>query len=173
VTEKTHSLSAPSELTTTLPPAVVTTVVSEIQPGDPTLWRPQSFSEWEQLERAKTFLAAWSEQVADERALRRGYAKAIFGLISFQVFAVFGLLVAQGLGKVTLDISLLKVLLPSVLSEVFGLGYLVAKYLFSQPLRHSLDSLALGARQASTKSASAAGENPESSLQRGQPAPHT
>ena len=35
-------------------------------------------------------------------------------------------------------------MIPAVFTEVFGLGFLVTKYLFSQPLRHSLDTLVHG-----------------------------
>jgi hypothetical protein len=65
-------------------------------------------------------------------------------LITFQVVAVFALVVAQGLGALSLNVDLLKILLPSVLTEVFGLGFLVAKYLFNQPMRDSLNGLAAG-----------------------------
>lgn len=125
--------------------ANVTAVVGELQPGDPSVWHPQSYDEWERQERVTALLSAWTEQAKDERQLRRSYAKWIFGLITLQVVAVFGLLLALGMGRFELDVSMLKVVLPSVLGEVFGLGFVVAKYLFSQPIRHSLDSLVDGA----------------------------
>ena len=128
------------------PPTEVTAVIGEVRPGDPAMWHPQSYVEWEGQERTRTVLAAWKEQVADERGLRRSYAKAVLMLIAGQVLGVFALVVAQGLGRLHLDTPVLQVLLPSVLGEVFGLGSLVTKYLFNQSLRHSMDSLALGAR---------------------------
>lgn len=141
-----RSEGAQAHLGSGLAPQAVEAVFGEIHPGDPTVWRPQSFAEWEGQQRAKTFLKAWSDQVADERKLRRGFAIAIYCLIAGQVLGVFGIVVAQGLGKLSPDLRLLEILLPSVLGEVFGFGYLVTKYLFSQPLRASLDSLAMGAR---------------------------
>jgi hypothetical protein len=116
-------------------------VMGEVSPGAPDVWQPTSYMEWEAQQRTTTFLGAWSDQMRDERSLRRFCAKWIFILITIQVFAAFGVVVAQGLGWLTIDIGLLKVMVPSVLTEVFGLGFLVTKYLFSQPLRHSLDSL--------------------------------
>jgi hypothetical protein len=83
-----------------------------------------------------------------ERGLRTFTAKATFLLIVAQVVATFGLVAAQGLDWLQIDKGILQVLIPSVLTEVFGLGFLVTKYLFSQPLRHGLDSLVNGSRNA-------------------------
>jgi hypothetical protein len=85
--------------------------------------------------------------MSHERELRSFSAKCIFGLVVVQVVASFGLIIAEGAGRLAIDPSVLKVLIPSVLTEVFGLGYLVVKYLFNQPLRHGLDTLVTGARK--------------------------
>lgn len=126
-------------------PAAVARVVDELLPGDPSTWRPSSFDEWVARERTQAFLTAWSAQVVDERTLRRAWATWVFVLIACQTFGAFAVVLLQGYGLLTLDVSLLKVVLTSVFGEVFGLGYLVAKYLFSHSLRHSLDGLAQGA----------------------------
>ncbi|HEX8431551.1 MAG TPA: hypothetical protein VF625_09695, partial [Longimicrobium sp.] len=81
-------------------------------------------------------------------SLRTFSAKWIFVLIVVQVVATFALVIAQGVGWLQIDKEILQILIPSVLGEVFGLGFLVTKYLFSQPLRHGLDSLVEGARNA-------------------------
>ncbi len=149
MTEKLPDLvakAAPRSDIAQVAPPVALTIVDEIKPGDPSAWIPQSYEEWESQERTRTFLDAWSEQVRDERTLRRTCAKWIFGLIAFQVAGVFGLAISQGLNWLQLDVGLLKLLLPTILTNVFGLGFLVVKYLFSQPMRHSLDSLAAGAK---------------------------
>lgn len=125
-------------------------VIGEVNPGAPDVWQPTSYVEWEAQQRTTTFLGAWSDQMGDERSLRRFCSKWIFFLITIQVFAAFGVVIAQGLGWITIDIGLLKVLIPSVLTEVFGLGFVVTKYLFSQPLRHSLDSLVRKSRSTGT-----------------------
>ena len=127
-------------------PTVVTEVRGELIPKGADTWQPASYSEWEARERSKTFLAAWAEQMSHERSLRSFTAKSIFALIVAQVVATFSLVIAQGLGWLQVDRAILQVLIPSVLGEVFGLGFLVTKYLFSQPLRHGLDSLVEGAR---------------------------
>jgi hypothetical protein len=126
----------------------VSEVRGEISPSASDAWHPTSYAEWEARERAKTFLAAWSEQMSHERSLRTFSAKWIFALIVAQVVATFALVTAQGVGWLQIDKEVLQILIPSVLAEVFGLGLLVTKYLFSQPLRHGLDSLVEGARNA-------------------------
>ena len=125
-------------------PTTPASQLQEIEPGDPSVWQPQTFSEWEALEKTKTFLAAWTDQMVHERSLRSLAAKVIFGLIGAQVLGVFGVLALQGLDVLRLDIGVLQVLIPSVLADVFGLGFVVTKYLFSQPLRHGLDALVKG-----------------------------
>jgi hypothetical protein len=126
---------------TTAPGTASPTSITEISPGDPSVWQPKSFPEWEAREKAKTFLTAWTDQMVHERALRSLAAKVIFGLIGAQVLGVFGVVTFQGLGFLVIDVKVLQVLIPSVLADVFGLGFLVTKYLFSQPLRHGLDAL--------------------------------
>jgi hypothetical protein len=139
----------PSRTSASNLPSAVVEVRDEIAPSGPGLWQPTSYAEWESRERAKTFLVAWQEQMSHERSLRSFAAKAIFALIVVQVFATFGLVIAQGTGGLLIDKGILQVLIPSVLSEVFGLGFLVTKYLFSQPLRHGLDTLVNGSERAS------------------------
>lgn len=140
--------AAPSPVPPPSNPALVTEVRGEISPRGSDAWQPTSYREWEDRERAKTFLAAWSEQMSHERSLRSFSAKWIFALIVLQVVATFLLVLAQGLGWIEIDKQILQVLIPSVLAEVFGLGFLVVKYLFSQPLRHGLDSLVHGSHDA-------------------------
>ena len=69
-----------------------------------------------------------------ERGMRAFYAKLIFGLISFEVGCAFLLIFLNGLGYFEMDVGLLKILFPSVLAQVFGLGYLVTRYLFGKQL---------------------------------------
>lgn len=135
---------APREPGNQAPPMTPPTRLQEIEPGDPSVWQPQSFGEWEALEKTKTFLAAWTDQMVHERSLRSLAAKVIFGLIGAQVLGVFAVLALQGLDVLHLDVGVLQVLIPSVLGDVFGLGFVVTKYLFSQPLRHGLDALVKG-----------------------------
>lgn len=124
--------------------SVKATQIQEIEPGDPSVWQPQSFDEWAARERTQTFLVAWTEQTVHERALRSLAAKVIFGMIGAQVLGVFALVVLQGVAIIRLEVGVLQVLIPSVLADVFGLGFVVTKYLFSQPLRHGLDALVRG-----------------------------
>lgn len=128
-------------------PDAITKVGEELKPGSSDVWQPASFREWEGRERTRAFLAAWSEQMSHERELRSLSAKCIFALIATQTAAAFGIVVAQGAGVLIIDVRVLRILIPSVMAEVLGLGYLVVKYLFSQLLRHGLDSLITGARK--------------------------
>ena len=127
-----------------LPPQITPHSLTELKPGDPAVYQPKTFDEWVAREKTRTFLVTWTDQMVHERALRSLAAKTIFGLIGAQVVAVFAVLVLQGLAVVHLDVKVLQILIPSVLGDVFGLGYVVTKYLFSQPLRHSLDALVRG-----------------------------
>ena len=126
------------------PPRGVTEVTGEILPGSESTWQPASYAEWESRTRLTTVLEAWSAQMADERALRRKFAGWIFALITLQIVGAFGLVIAVGLDSLRVDPTVMKILLPSVFAEVFGLGLLVIKYLFSLPARQSLDGLAQG-----------------------------
>lgn len=120
----------------------------ELAQGDAAVWIPSSYQEWEARERTKTFLEAWLVQVKEEQPLRKMCARAVFGLIALQVVGAFGIVVLQGLKYLAIDVAVLQILLPSVFAEVFGLGLVVTKYLFSQSLRHGLDSLVKGAADA-------------------------
>jgi hypothetical protein len=129
-----------------VPPSSVAAVVGELSPTDPAAWLPASYDEWEAKRKTETVLGTWSDQMTHERRLRSIAAVSIFGLIVIQVIGVFALLVAQGLGRLHLDAGLLQIVVPSIFGEVFGLGFLVTKYLFNQALRHGLDSLIQGLR---------------------------
>lgn len=122
-------------------PILVGEISGEVQPGDGDVWQPNSFAEWQAAERTKTYLNAWSEQLAHERDLRSYWARMLFKLIAWQVAGTFVLVIGQGLGCFEFGQGVLQVLIPSVFGEVFGMGFIVVKYLFSQPLRHSLDAL--------------------------------
>lgn len=129
------------------PSGAILEVGKELVPGSPDVWQPTSFKEWEGQEKTRAFLTAWSQQMSHERDLRSFSAKCIFGLITLQVVAAFGIVIAQGIGLLALAPAVLQWLVPAVLTEVFGLGFLVVKYLFNQPLRHGLDSLVTGVRK--------------------------
>jgi len=136
--------SEPGRAPRPLPVQVTPDTLTELVPGDPTVYQPQNFNEYLAREKARTFLGAWTDQMVHERSLRSLAAKVIFGLIGGQVLAVFAVVVLQGLGDLKLDVKVMQILIPSVLGDVFGLGFVVTKYLFSQPLRHSLDGLVKG-----------------------------
>jgi hypothetical protein len=139
-----HTTTKSVEMAT---PTAIAEVGAELKPGSLEVWQPASFKEWEGRERTRAFLAAWSQQMSHERELRSLSAKCIFALITAQTAAAFSIVVAQGAGALIIDVNVLRILIPSVMAEVLGLGYLVVKYLFSQPLRHGLDSLITGARK--------------------------
>lgn len=125
-------------------PSIVAEVTGEITPGSAPVWQPGSYAEWESRARLTTSLAVWEAAATDERKMRRTFAAWIFTLITAQIVAGIGIVVANGLGRLHVDVEIAKLLIPSVVAEVLGLGYLVTKYLFSLPVRHSLDVLAHG-----------------------------
>src|SRR3989442_613489 len=90
-------------------PALPTSTLGEIAPGDPSVWQPQSFAEWEARVRTKTFLTAWTGQMVHERSLRSLAAKVIFGLIGAQVLGVFVIVALQGLDIICVEVRVLQV----------------------------------------------------------------
>lgn len=145
VPEPAGSAPAPPAARPSSRPSIVAEVTGEITPGSAPVWQPGSYAEWEARARLTTSLAVWEAQATDERKLRRTFAAWIFILITVQIVAGIGIVVANGLGRLHVDVEIAKLLIPSVVAEVLGLGYLVTKYLFSLPVRHSLDALAHGA----------------------------
>ncbi len=115
-------------------PKSVIDVLGEVKPQDGSSWEPNNFAEWEARERLQAFLRVWSQQTDDERKMRSLYAKMIFSLICVEVAFAFLLMILIGSEILHFDVNLLKVLFPSVLAQVFGLGYLVTRYLFGKQL---------------------------------------
>ncbi|MFH1982974.1 MAG: hypothetical protein ABIL58_14125 [Pseudomonadota bacterium] len=118
-------------------PEIISEVFSEVQEG---YWRPQTFEEWKQVQVSNAIISAWKEQQNSERQLRRRVANWIFSLISCQIAAVFMTLFLIGFGIISLTESMIKVLLPSVIAEIFGMGFIVVKYLFNNS-GHNIDKL--------------------------------
>src|SRR5665213_640812 len=102
------------------------------------LWNPQTFEEWAAQRRLIVFLDAWEAQANQERILRGRCAWMIFSLAGFQTIAGTVLLAAIGLGKLTIEVQFLKILFSALLTEVFGLFFLLTRYLFNQPSRQSM-----------------------------------
>ena len=71
------------------------------------------------------------QQQAQERSLRKKIGIWVFILITLQVTGVFGLVFLDACKLLMLNTDIVKFLIPSVLSEVFGLGFVVVKYLFN------------------------------------------
>jgi hypothetical protein len=107
-------------------PVYVEKITAELRPG---AWQPESLQEFLELQETTIFLEAWREQQKSERGLRKMIGIWVFCLISIQIFAIFGVVIWDG-GQRKLDASLVKFLIPSVLGEVFGMGFIVVKYLF-------------------------------------------
>lgn len=122
-------------------PTSVVDVLGEVKPLDGSSWEPNNFAEWEARERLQAYLRVWSQQADDERKMRSLYAKMIFSLICAEVAIAFVLMILIGADVLHFDVSLLKVLFPSVLAQVFGLGYLVTRYLFGKQLSLPISEL--------------------------------
>lgn len=119
-------------------PTIVKELVNEVKPGSLD-WVPQSAEEWIAVEKSKVFLDVWKGQQNQERGLREKYAHWVFVLISIQLVVVFGLVIFIGLKWLDFDDNIIEILIPSVISEIFGMGFLVVKYLFSKPSRSISD----------------------------------
>ncbi|MBY3413133.1 hypothetical protein V7796_12420 [Rhizobium laguerreae] len=122
-------------------PKSVVDVLDEVKPQDGSSWEPNNFAEWEARERLQAFLRVWSQQSDDEREMRSLYAKMIFTLICAEVAFAFLLIFLVGAGILHFEVTLLKVLFPSVLAQVFGLGYLVTRYLFGKQLTPPINEI--------------------------------
>jgi hypothetical protein len=60
----------------------------------------------------------------------------VFSLAVFQSLAAAMLLLGLGRSWLSLDPDFLKILFSALLAEVFGLFFVLARYLFNQPLRY-------------------------------------
>ena len=111
----------------TILPSIVKSVTDEVQLG---YWKPQNIEEWSEIQKTGAFLKAWGQQQDQERTLRKMIAIWVFILITLQVIGVFGLVVSDALKLIIIKVDIVKFLIPSVLGEVFGMGFVVVKYLF-------------------------------------------
>lgn len=118
---------SPGDKSTNLP-SFLASVIGEVESG---YWKPQSIEEWAVVQKTTAFLKAWVPQQAQERSLRKMIGIWVFILITLQVIGVFGLVVLDACKLLMLNADIVKFLIPSVLSEVFGLGFVVVKYLFN------------------------------------------
>lgn len=125
---------SPADKSTNLP-SFVTSVIGEV---DPEYWIPQSIEEWAEVQKTAAFLNAWVPQQAQERSLRKMIGIWVFILITLQVIGVFGLVVLDACKLLIINTDVVKFLIPSVLSEVFGLGFVVVKYLFNPAILNRL-----------------------------------
>ena len=107
-------------------PAYVKEVTGELVPGS---WKPESLNEWLEVQETSTILRAWTQQQGHERGLRKMVGIWVFVLISLQILGVFAVVILDGENH-RFNPELVKFLIPSVLSEVFGMGFVVVKYLF-------------------------------------------
>lgn len=108
-------------------PDFIKSVTGEL---DEQYWKPQTIKEWTEVTRTRAFLNVWVEQQKEERDQRKTFAVWIFALITLQIIAVFSLVVLDAASVFTLNLTVTKFLIPSVLGEVFGMGFVVVKYLF-------------------------------------------
>jgi len=92
-------------------------------------WTPQNIEEWNAVQETSVFLKAWATQQDEERSLRSMLCVWVFILITAQIVGIFTLVVISP-AFVSLDEGLVKILIPSILAEVFGMGFIVVKYLF-------------------------------------------
>jgi hypothetical protein len=108
---------------------------------EPSYWTPKTVDEWSTVVRTNAVLNAWQEQQVQERNLRKIYAGWVFGLITFQIIMIFFLVFFDSISWIVIKETTAKILLPSALGEIFGMGFLVVKYLFGKQNNRIIDSL--------------------------------
>jgi hypothetical protein len=89
--------------------------------------------------RLKAYLDSWAKQAGHERTLRTRCALVIFSLAGFQSVGGAVLLVCLGRGWLKLDAILLDILFTGLLGQIFGLFFVVVRYLFSEPLTYAVN----------------------------------
>jgi hypothetical protein len=109
-------------------PAFIKEVTGDVELG---YWEPQTLAEWAEVQKTAVSLQAWVQQQQEERKLRRMVGIWVFILMSVQIVGVFALVTLDAMRLLALNATLVKLLIPSVLAEVFGMGYVVVKYLFT------------------------------------------
>lgn len=109
-------------------PSFVKNVVGDIEPG---YWKPQNLSEWSEIQKTTVFLDAWVQQQQQERSLRKMIGIWVFILITLQILSVPAFVFLDAVKFITLNTEIVKFLIPSILGEVFGMGFVVVKYLFT------------------------------------------
>jgi len=123
-------------------PASVTSVLGDLVEGQLNV-TGQDIFESVYASTAEVVVEEWKRQISTDRALRNVYAMWVFGLVTFQILFVFSIVVALAFNLIELSETVLTVLIPSVLAEVFGMGFIVVKYLFTQPDSSILNILAI------------------------------
>jgi hypothetical protein len=108
-------------------PDFIESIAGELEAG---YWKPQTIQEWTEVKKTIAYLNVWVEQQGHERTLRKTIAIWVFTLITLQVIGVFALVVLDAVKVLVLNSEIVKFLIPSVLGEVFGMGFVVVKYLF-------------------------------------------
>lgn len=109
-------------------PAFIQSISGEVEPE---YWKPQSIEEWTEVQKITVYLNVWTQQQQQERSLRKMIGIWVFVLITFQILGVFTLVCLDAFSLVSMSITIVKFLIPSVLGEVFGMGFVVVKYLFN------------------------------------------
>jgi hypothetical protein len=108
-------------------PSFVTSVTGELGPE---YWQPQTFQEWTEMTKTAALVNVWVQQQTHERSLRKTIGIWVFILITLQIVGVFAIVVLDAVKLLQLNERIVEFLIPSVLGEVFGMGFVVVKYLF-------------------------------------------
>ena len=117
-------------------PSFIKEVVGDLQPD---YWEPTDFFEWAEAKKINAIIKAWDAQQNQERGLRRIIGTWLFIIISFQILAIFVLVFLDGVGYIKIAAEIAKILMPTAIAEIFGMGYLVVKYLFRHPEKNIFD----------------------------------
>ena len=119
-------------MTTKEIPIQIAKVMDEVPIGSLTV-QPKDVYEQVYSSKAEAVIGEWKNQCNQDRSLREKYAIWVFVLVTAQIGFVFLVIILVGRGYLDIKESILNILIPSVLAEVFGMGLIVVKYLFTKP----------------------------------------
>lgn len=113
----------------TVESGVVTSIGDRVQPTDVDGYLRVRDAD-ERLDRLRALIKAWEEQQAEERGLRRTYAKALITILGIEIAATFVAFFLTGAGVLTSSRWMAEVFLVGALAQSTSLVLVVVKYLF-------------------------------------------
>jgi len=93
---------------------------------------PRDIYEKIYFSKSEALIDEWRRQCDQDRKMRGRFATWVFILASGQIILMFALIALVGFEFFKFPGYIVEVTIPSMLSEIFGLAYLVVRYLFTK-----------------------------------------